>query len=196
MDTQCDRYNPTFLCNVVINLLWKCLIHRSLLVDLRFSFGVRLDRGVTRCFGSQETKVLVRSRWWLEDGGGLPGHWVIDTQNQGTFVPMGTWPMGDSGSLWVVRISSHNTVWLTDSPLVQGCSLIFFICNKNTWRERRHTPMTCTPQWHADGDTNDRWFVGRLQGYWVAWFYPLSNKLQCTLNDVTIFLRLILKFTY
>ncbi len=68
----------------------------------------------------------VRSRCWLEDGGGLPVHWVIYTQCQSSVVTMGTWPMGDSGSLWVVRIPSHITVWLIGSPLEQGCSLIIF----------------------------------------------------------------------
>jgi hypothetical protein len=29
-------------------------------------------------------------------------------------------------SLWVVRISSHSTVWLTGSPLEKGCSLFIF----------------------------------------------------------------------
>jgi len=45
---------------------------------------------VTICLGDQETKVLVRSRCWLEDGGGLPAHWVIYTQRQVSVVPMGT----------------------------------------------------------------------------------------------------------
>jgi hypothetical protein len=38
------------------------------------------------------------------------------------------------GGLWELRITSHNTVWLIDSPLDQGCKLwlIFFISNKNT----------------------------------------------------------------
>ncbi len=39
---------------------------------------------------------------------------------------MGTWSMGDSGSLCVVRISSHNPVCLLGAPLEQGCSLIFW----------------------------------------------------------------------
>jgi hypothetical protein len=37
-----------------------------------------------------------------------------------------TWPMGDSVSLWVFRITSHNTVCLIVSTLEQGCSLIIF----------------------------------------------------------------------
>jgi hypothetical protein len=67
---------------------------------------------------------------------------VIYTQCQVSVVTMGTWSMGDSEGLWVVRISSHSTVCLTGSPLEQGCSLIiFFIVNKNTWeRERHHLP--------------------------------------------------------
>ncbi len=36
-------------------------------------------RGVTICLGDQETKVLVRSRWWLEGGDGLPAHWILST---------------------------------------------------------------------------------------------------------------------
>jgi hypothetical protein len=50
---------------------------------------------------------------------------------------MRTWPMGDSEGLWVVRIPSHITVCLTDSPLEQGCSIIFWIGNKNTWARVR-----------------------------------------------------------
>jgi hypothetical protein len=71
---------------------------------------------VTIRLGSQETKVLVRSRCWLEDGGGLPTRRVIYTQHKVSVVTMGTWPMGDSEGLWIVRISSHNTVCL-GSPL-------------------------------------------------------------------------------
>jgi len=40
----------------------------------------------------------------------------------------------ERGSLSVVRIPSHITVFLTGSPLEEGCSLIlFWIGNKNTW---------------------------------------------------------------
>jgi hypothetical protein len=55
-------------------------VSNRIFVDLRFSFGVRFGTGVTICLGPQETKVLVRSRWWLEDGGGLPSHWILSTQ--------------------------------------------------------------------------------------------------------------------
>jgi hypothetical protein len=96
---------------------------------------------VTVCLGVQETKVLVRSRCWLEDGGGLPAHRVIYTQRQVSVVSMGTWPMGDSGVLWVVRIPSHVTVYLTGSPLDQGCLIIILIDNKNT-KERESCPFT------------------------------------------------------
>jgi hypothetical protein len=41
---------------------------------------------VTICLGTQETKVLVRSRCWLEDGGGLSGRRVIYTQRQLEFL--------------------------------------------------------------------------------------------------------------
>jgi hypothetical protein len=97
---------------------------RLLFVVWLLSFGVRLGRGVTICLGTQETKVLVRSWWWLEDGGGLPPRRVIYTERYASVVPMGTWPMGDSEGLWVVRIPSHSTVCLIVSPLDQGCSLI------------------------------------------------------------------------
>jgi hypothetical protein len=66
------------------------VIHRFFFVDMWFSFDVRLDRGVIICLGDQETKVLVRSRWWLEDGGGLPTHRVIYTHHQDSVVTMGT----------------------------------------------------------------------------------------------------------
>ncbi len=67
----------------------------------------------------------------------------MDFQHTGSFtqcqlpvVSMGTWPVGDPGSLWVDRIPSHITGYLVGSPLNQGCSLIiFFIDNKHTKRE-------------------------------------------------------------
>ncbi len=40
---------------------------------------------------------------------------------------------------WVVRISSHNTVCLIGSPLEKGCSLIFWIGNKNTWEKEKQS---------------------------------------------------------
>jgi hypothetical protein len=44
------------------------------------------------CLGVQETKVLVRSRCWLEDGGGLPGRRVIYTRAKFLSCPWGRDP--------------------------------------------------------------------------------------------------------
>ena len=109
-----------------------------LFVDLCVQFCVQVfdTGGVTICLRTYETKFLVRSRCWLEDGGGLQTHWVIYKHHQASVVPMGTWLMGDPGILWVVRIPSHITVCLIDSPLEQGRSLIFLISNKIKTHER------------------------------------------------------------
>ena len=61
---------------------------RWLPTSLAFGAG-----GVAICLCAHETQVLVRSRCWLEDGGGLPARRVIYTQCQPSVVPMGTWPM-------------------------------------------------------------------------------------------------------
>ena len=74
----------------------------------------------------QETKVLVRSLGWLEDTG-------VDCQGDGSYTlsvfcrDHGDVTHGGPGIvLWRVRITSHNTEWLIDSPLEQVFCLLWF----------------------------------------------------------------------
>jgi hypothetical protein len=53
------------------------------------------------------------------------------------------------------RITSHNTVRLIGPPLYQGCSLIFFIGNKNTW-EKGHVFHNRLYEWLDFGYKKNR----------------------------------------
>jgi hypothetical protein len=55
------------------------VIHRCPLGRLPVHIRCSTRQGSHYMSRRKETKVLVRSRLWLEDVGGLPTHWVIDT---------------------------------------------------------------------------------------------------------------------
>ncbi len=129
-----------------------------------------------RCDSRLNTKVEESIRH-THTGSGVSGVFImkreIYTQCQVSVVPTGTWPMTDSEGLWVVRISSHDTVCLIGSPsLDQGCSLIiFWLVIKTHERERQfeRQDLSGILLWIKKARTKDKPYI------WVSVWWKTKN---------------------